>query len=117
MVFHRKVLKHYFTMYCIILGEPNDRELTLKSILDTYNPAIFTKESNLINSNVSIQIGSDFYNSTLLIHNQLGQLVKTIDTTTDNHILTDASNLTNGMYFITSSIKNYVNPIKFLKVN
>jgi endonuclease/exonuclease/phosphatase family metal-dependent hydrolase len=73
--------------------------------------------SNLINSNVSIQISSDLYNSKLLIYNQLGQLVKTIDTTTDSQILTDVSNLSNGMYFITSSIKNHVNPIKFLKIN
>ena len=73
--------------------------------------------SNLINSDVSIQISSDFYNSKLLIYNELGQLVKIIDTTTDNQILTDVSNLSNGVYFITSSIKNYVNPIKFLKVN
>ena len=73
--------------------------------------------SNLINSDVSIYISSDFYNSKLLIHNQLGQLVKTIHTTTENQILTDVSNLSNGVYFITSSIKNHVNPIKFLKIN
>jgi hypothetical protein len=73
--------------------------------------------SNLINSNVSIQISSDLYNSKLLIYNQLGQFVKTIDTTTHSQILTDVSNLSNGMCFITSSIKNHVNPIKFLKIN
>ncbi len=73
--------------------------------------------SNLINSIVSIQISSDFYNSTLLIHNQLGQLVKTIDTTIDNQILTDVSSLSNGMYIITSSNINFTKPIKFLKVN
>jgi hypothetical protein len=73
--------------------------------------------SNLINSNVSIQISSYLYKSKLLIYNQLGQLVKTTDTTTDSQILTDVSNLSNGMYFITSSIKNHVNPIKFLKIN
>lgn len=73
--------------------------------------------SNQITSEVSIQIDSDLYNSKLLIHNQLGQLVKTIFTTTQNQILTDVSNLTHGIYFITTSNKNYVNPIKFLKVN
>jgi hypothetical protein len=67
--------------------------------------------SNLINSNVSIQISSDLYNSKLLIYNRLGQFVKTIDTTTDSQILNDVSNLSNGMYFITSSIKNRLIPL------
>jgi hypothetical protein len=67
--------------------------------------------SNLINSNVSIQISSDLYNSKLLIYNRLGQFVKTIDTTTDSQILNDVSNLSNGMCFITSSIKNRLIPL------
>ena len=101
----------------VLLSSEKKWEEKLLALQKKYQSQISIIGSNLINSDVSIQMSSAFYNSQLLIHNQLGQLVKIIDTTTDNQILTDVSNLSNGMYFITSSIKNYVNPIKFLKVN
>jgi len=73
--------------------------------------------SNLIYKNVSLYISPDLFNSDLLIYNQLGQLVKTVKTTTINQISIDVSNFPTSIYVITSAKNRFINPIKFVKIN
>ena len=73
--------------------------------------------SNLIDKNVSLYISPELYNSDLLIYNQLGQLIKTVKTSTTNQILIDVSNFPTSIYVITSAKNKFINPIKFVKIN
>ncbi len=73
--------------------------------------------SNLINNNVSIYISDSLFNTQLTIYNHLGQIVKTINTTTNHELNFDASNLSTGIYVIKPTKKEYSNFVKFIKVN
>jgi len=94
---------------------------TPQNILSVNNYTVENKisiiGSNLITDTVSLNISADLFNSNLLIYNQLGQLVKTIKTATSNQIYADVSNLSSGIYVITSTKNKFINPIKFLKTN
>jgi endonuclease/exonuclease/phosphatase family metal-dependent hydrolase len=73
--------------------------------------------SNLIDNNVSLYISPSLFNSDLYIYNQLGQIVKTVETSTSNQILVDVSNFPTSVYVIKSATKKFINPIKFVKIN
>lgn len=73
--------------------------------------------SNLIDQNVSLYISPALFNSDLQIYNQLGQLIKTVKTSTTNQVLIDVSNFSSSVYVISSSKNKFINPIKFVKIN
>lgn len=73
--------------------------------------------SNLINNFASISINENLFNSELEIYNQLGQLVKTVQTSTNRQFNVDVSNFSTGMYVIRAVKNKSINPIKFIKTN
>lgn len=73
--------------------------------------------SNLINDTASIYISDRLFNTQLIIYNYFGQIVKTVNTSTNHELNFDTSNLTTGIYVIKPAKKEYSNFVKFIKVN
>jgi hypothetical protein len=94
---------------------------TPQNILNVENYALNTIfkifGSNLIQNKVSILINDTLYNTELTIYNGLGQVVKTIKTSTNNEINIDVHNLSSGLYVIRSENKEVSHSIKFIKTN
>lgn len=73
--------------------------------------------SNLIKETVSLLIDSSLFNSKLIIYNSLGQIVKTIKTSTNQEITIPLDNLSSGMYVIVPEKNKTNSSIKFIKIN
>lgn len=74
----------------------------------------FKLENTMINSEIAIQINaSEYYNQTLNVYNTLGQVVKNFRTYSNQKQNFNASDLSNGIYFIGFSQSN-TKPLKFV---
>ncbi len=70
--------------------------------------------SNIVENEIGIEIpNSNFINETIYIYNLLGKLVIKKQLNEKNQVLINVTNLTNGIYYITSS--NTTTPLKFIK--
>lgn len=83
-----------------------------------------TQKISFISSNVTetfllIKIPDSFFDSELLIYNQLGKIVKKIpinfENISNNNSYIDVQSLSKGVYFINNSKKLMSKPLKFIK--